>query len=210
MVSIAERRLAAILAADVVGYSRLIEANEARTLGDLKALRKQVLEPLVAENRGRIVKLMGDGVIIEFSSVVAAITCAVAMQSQLAAMQSGVAADRQIVLRIGVHLGDVIVEGKDLLGDGVNIAARLEQVCLPGGVMISSAAHEQLPGKLDLPFVDAGEQRLKNITRPIRAFQLAPEDTPIRQPLETSDREACSRRSAIPKPEQRSGSGLFQ
>ena len=170
MGSIAERRLAAILAADVVGYSRLVEADEARTLCDLKVLRQTILEPLLVENRGRIVKLMGDGVIVEFSSVVAAITCAAAIQSRIATTQDGSAPERRIVLRIGVHLGDVIVEGEDLLGDGVNIAARLEQLCVPGGVLISAAAHEQLAGKLDLPFADAGEKRLKNITRPVRVF----------------------------------------
>src|SRR4029079_3150182 len=125
------------------------------------------------ENRGRVVKLMGDGVIVEFSSVVAAVICAVAIQSRLRTKHEGIVADRRIVLRIGVHLGDVIVEGEDLLGDGVNIAARLEQLCPPGGVLISSSAHEQLAGKLDLPFADKGEQRLKNIARPVRAFELA-------------------------------------
>ncbi|BCH23538.1 adenylate class-3/4/guanylyl cyclase [Mesorhizobium sp. L-8-3] len=175
MASIAERRLAAILAADVVGYSRLIEADEAGTLGDLKVIRQKILEPLLAENRGRIVKLMGDGVIAEFGSIVTAVACAAAIQSQLATTQADTPPDRRIVLRIGVHLGDVVVEGEDLLGDGVNIAARLEQLCPPGAVLISGAAHEQLSGKLDLPFTDAGEQRLKNIVRPVRAFQLAPE-----------------------------------
>lgn len=183
MASIAERRLAAILAADVVGYSRLVEADEARTLGDLKIFRQEILEPLVTENRGRVVKLMGDGVIVEFSSVVAAVICAVAIQSRLRTTQEGIAADRRIVLRIGLHLGDVIVEGEDLLGDGVNIAARLEQLCPPGGVLISSSAHEQLAGKLDLHFADKGEQRLKNIARPVRAFELALEGTQVRQPL---------------------------
>jgi class 3 adenylate cyclase len=114
--------------------------------------------------------MMGDGVIVEFSSVVAAVTCAVAIQSRLVTTRESIA--RRIILRIGVHLGDVTVEGEDLLGDGVNIAARLEQLCPPGGVLISAAAHEQLPGKLDLPFRDAGEQRLKNIARPVHVFQL--------------------------------------
>ena len=180
----AERRLAAILSADVVGYSRLVEADEARTLAGLKFIRQEILEPLLAENRGRIVKLMGDGVIIEFGSVVAAVACAAAIQSRMATSQDSVAPEHQIILRIGVHLGDVTVEGEDLLGDGVNIAARLEQVCPPGGVLISASAHEQLTGKLDLPFADAGEQRLKNIARPIRAFLLAPEGVPVRQPPE--------------------------
>ena len=184
MGSITERRLAAILAADVVGYSRLVEVDEARTLSDLKNLRQTILEPLLEENRGRVVKLMGDGIIVEFSSVVAAITCAAAIQSRLTTTQEDSAPERRIILRIGVHLGDVIVEGEDLLGDGVNIAARLEQLCLPGGVLISGAAYEQLAGKVSLPFVDAGEKRLRNITRPIRAFQLAPERDDVWKPPE--------------------------
>lgn len=182
MAQIAERRLAAILAADVVGYSRLVEADEAGTLDALKAVRQTVLEPLLAEHRGRVVKWMGDGVIVEFNSVVAAVRCAASLQSRLAASQAGTQPDRSIVLRIGAHLGDVVVEADDLLGDGVNIAARLEQLCPPGGVLISAAAHDQLAGKLDLPFVDAGEQRLKNIARPVRAFKLAPEGTHVRLP----------------------------
>ena len=122
-----ERRLAAILAADVVGYSRPVETDEAGTLRDLKALRQEIIEPLVAESRGRNVELMGDGIIVEFGSIVAAVACAAAIQSHVARRQDGIPPERRIVLRIGVHLGDVIVEGDDLLGDGVNIAARLEQ-----------------------------------------------------------------------------------
>jgi TolB-like protein len=168
-----ERRLAAILAADVVGYSKFIEADEAGTLAALRDLRQKVLEPLLTEHRGRVVKLMGDGIIAEFGSVVSAVACAAAIQVQLAKTQEAVAPERRIVLRIGVHLGDMVVDGEDLMGDGVNVAARLEQLCSPGGVLISSATYEQLPGKLDLSFEDAGEQSLKNIARPVRAFRLA-------------------------------------
>jgi TolB-like protein/Tfp pilus assembly protein PilF len=173
-----ERRLAAILVADVVGYSTLIEADEERTLSALKTLRQTMLEPLLSERRGRIVKLMGDGIIVEFGSVVSAVACATALQTRLAAAQTSEKHERRLILRIGVHLGDVVVEGEDLLGDGVNVAARLEQLCPPGGVLISAAVYEQLPGKLDLRFEDAGEQRLKNIARPVRAYRWAPEDAP--------------------------------
>ncbi len=123
-----ERRLAAILAADVVGYSKLIEQDETGALSALRAMRQNVLEPLLAEHRGRVVKLMGDGFIVEFGSVVSAVACAAATQGQLAKSQEDIAPERRIVLRMGVHLGDVVVEGEDLLGDGVNVAARLEQL----------------------------------------------------------------------------------
>jgi adenylate cyclase len=170
-----ERRLAAILVADVVGYSRQVEADEARTLAALKDLRQTVLEPLLAEHGGRLVKLLGDGLIAEFGSVVGAVACAAAIQAQVAGRQEQVPPERRIILRIGVNLGDVVIEGDDLLGDGVNIAARLEQICEPGGVMISGAAYDQLPGKLDVRFAYAGEPRLKNIARPVRTYRLMPE-----------------------------------
>src|SRR3712207_6619478 len=131
-----ERRLAAIMAADVVGYSRLVEDDEPGTLSAIKDLRNAVLVPLLAEHRGRIVKLMGDGLIAEFGSVVSAVACAAAVQKQVAVRQEHVPEQRRIVLRIGVNLGDVIVEGDDLLGDGVNVAARLEQLCEPGGLLV--------------------------------------------------------------------------
>ncbi len=171
-----ERRLTAIMAADVVGYSRLVEADEASTLAALRDLRRSVLGPLLAEHRGRIVKLMGDGLIAEFGSVVAAVACAVAIQARVAEAQGQVPPERRIVLRIGINLGDVVVEGADLLGDGVNVAARLEQACPPGGVLVAGAAYDQLTGKLDVRFEDAGELRLKNITRSVRAYRLAQGD----------------------------------
>ena len=167
-----ERRLAAILAADVVGYSRLVEKDEAGTLAALKALRREVIDPLLAEHHGRIVKLMGDGALAEFGSVVDAVACAVAVQKGVADRQDGVPPERRIVFRIGINLGDVVVEGEDLLGDGVNIAARLEQICEPGGVLISGTAYDHLQGKLDLPIEFAGEQRVKNIARPIRTYRM--------------------------------------
>jgi class 3 adenylate cyclase len=168
----AERRLAAILVADVVGYSRLVEQDEAGTLSALRTLRREVIDPLLAEHHGRIVKLMGDGAIAEFASVVDAVACAVAVQKGVAERQAEVPAGQRIVLRIGINLGDVVVEGDDLLGDGVNIAARLEQVCEPGGVMISGTTYDQLQGKLGLPLEFAGEQRLKNIERPVRTYRV--------------------------------------
>ena len=167
-----ERRLAAILAADVVGYSHLVEIDEAGTLAALKALRREVIDPLLAEHHGRIVKLMGDGALAEFGSVVDAVACAVAMQKSVADRQDGVPPERRIVFRIGINLGDVVVEGDDLLGDGVNVAARLEQICEPGGVLISGTAYDHLQGKIDLPIEFAGEQRVKNIERPIRTYRI--------------------------------------
>src|SRR3954452_7400437 len=139
-----ERRLAAIPAADVVGYSRLVEQDEASTLAAIKDLREQAIDPLLAEHKGRIVKLMGDGAIAEFASVVDAVACAVTIQKVVGELQAKLAADRRIVFRIGINLGDVVVEGDDLLGDGVNVAARLEQLAEPGGVCITDAVQKQL------------------------------------------------------------------
>ena len=162
----------AILAADIVGYSRLVEADEAGTLAAIKALRETAIDPLLAEHKGRIVKLMGDGAIVEFASVVDAVACAVAIQKVVAELQAKVPADRRIVFRIGVNLGDVVVEGDDLLGDGVNVAARLEQLCEPGGVLVSGTAYDHLQGKLGLPLEFTGEQQVKNIARPVRAYRV--------------------------------------
>lgn len=173
-----ERRLTTIMAADVVGYSRLVEVNEGATLEALKRLRQEVLEPLLVKHHGRLVKLMGDGLIAEFGSVVGAVACAAAIQARLAEHQEEILPERRITLRIGVNLGDVVVEGDDLLGDGVNVAARLEQACTPGGVLISGPVYDQLPGKLDVRFESAGEMRLKNIARPIRAYRLASGSAP--------------------------------
>ena len=167
-----ERRLAAILAADIVGYSRLIEQDEAGTLAAIKGLREQAIDPLLAEHKGRIVKLMGDGAIVEFASVVDAVACAVAVQKAVGDRQAKTPADRRIVFRIGVNLGDVVVEGDDLLGDGVNVAARLEQLCEPGGVLVSGTAFDHLQGRLGLPLEFTGEQQVKNIARPVRAYRV--------------------------------------
>jgi adenylate cyclase len=166
-----ERRLAAILAADVVGYSRLMAADEAGTLARLKGLRKNLIEPTIAEHHGRIAKLMGDGALVEFASVVDAVECAIAIQSGVAERQAEVPNDQRIAFRIGINIGDVIVEEDDIYGDGVNIAARLETLCEPGGVALSGNVHEQVQGKLDVRIVDAGEHEFKNIGRSIRVWR---------------------------------------
>jgi class 3 adenylate cyclase/TolB-like protein len=176
----AERRLAAILAADIVGYSRLIEQDEAGTLAAIKDLRREVVDPLLAEHRGRIVKLMGDGAIAEFGSVVDAVACAVAIQKRAAARQAEAPPEQRIVFRMGVNLGDVVVEGEDLLGDGVNVAARLEQLCEPGGVLVSGTAYDHLQGRLGLPLEFVGEQRVKNIERPVRTYRVRVDGTAVR------------------------------
>ena len=193
-----ERRLAAILAADIVGYSRLVEKDEAATLAAIKRLREGTIDPLLAEHQGRIVKLMGDGAIVEFASVVDAVACAVAVQKAVAEHQAETAADRQIVFRIGVNLGDVVVEGDDLLGDGVNVAARLEQLCEPGGVLVSGTAYDQLQGKLGLPLEFTGEQRVKNIARPVRAYRVRLDGKAARRRLLDAAQQAlrCSCRGA--------------
>src|SRR5262245_20976358 len=167
-----QRRLAAVLAADVVGYSRLMEQDEAGTLAALKARRKDVLDPLLAKNRGRVFKVTGDGVLVEFASAVNAVQCAVDLQEGMAAANADVPEDRHIVLRIGINLGDVMVEGNDLYGDGVNIAARLEALAEPGGILISSTAHDHIGTKVKVRLEELGTQSLKNIAEPVRAYRV--------------------------------------
>ena len=166
------RRLAAILAADVVGYSRLMGVDEAGTLARLKALRKDVFDPRIAEHGGRIVKLMGDGTLVEFGSVVDAVHCAAEIQRAMAAHNAEVPEDQRIEFRMGINLGDVIVDGDDIYGDGVNVAARLETLAEPGGLFVSGVVHGQVEGKLDLAFDDLGAQTLKNIANPIRVYSV--------------------------------------
>lgn len=165
-----ERRLAAILAADVVGYSRLIGVDETGTLTMLRSLRKDLVEPALKRHHGRVVKLMGDGLLAEFASVVDAVTAAVEIQEAVPELSAHLPEDRRIALRIGVNLGDIVVEDGDLFGDGVNIAARLQEVANPNGVAISDGVHRELSGRLDLPFVDTGEKALKNIRQPVRTW----------------------------------------
>jgi adenylate cyclase len=167
------RKIAAILVSDVVGYSRLAGADEERILARLRALRSDLIDPTISLHHGRIVKRTGDGSIIEFHSVVDAVRCAIEVQRAMVERNAGVAPDNRIAFRIGIHLGDIVEESDgDLMGDGVNIAARLEGVCEPGGVCLSEDAHRQVRDRLKENFVDLGERQLKNIARPVRAYAL--------------------------------------
>jgi adenylate cyclase len=166
----AQRRLVAILAADVVGYSRLMGLDEAGTLVALKALRADLLDVKIAEHSGRVFKSTGDGLLAEFPSVVNAASCAIAIQRAMQARNNDLPEERAIRLRIGMNLGDVIVEGDEVFGDGVNVAARIESIAPPGGVAISGTVHDHLGTRLDVHFEDIGEQMLKNIDRPVRVY----------------------------------------
>ncbi len=166
-----DRRLAAILVADVVGYSRLMEADETATLESLRERRRAVVEPLVREHEGRIVKFMGDGVLAEFHSATQAVSCALAVQNRMMALNEAVPPEKRIVLRIGINLGDIIDDGSDIYGEGVNIAARLEALSEPGGICISGIVHESLGNRVDASFVEAGHHEIKNIARPVRVWR---------------------------------------
>src|SRR5881398_826537 len=187
-----ERRLSAILAADVVGYSRLMSMDEAGTLTALKDVRTGFIDGKIAEHQGRVVKLTGDGILAEFPSVVNAVACAVELQCGIRERNADVPQDRRIQFRIGVNLGDVIVEGADIYGDGVNVAARLEGVAKPGGIAISHSVRDQVGNRLDLVFEDMGEQKLKNIERPIRVYNVSVEQVTAR-----------NSKSGAPAPEER-------
>jgi adenylate cyclase len=179
-----ERRLVAILAADIVGYARLMGLDETGTLQRLNEMRQSTLEPLINKHRGRIVKLIGDGLLVEFTSVVDAVTCSLVWQEQVAKHEIEVEEDKRLKFRIGINLGDVIVEGGDIYGDGVNIAARLEALAEPGGICLSDDAYRQARGKIEAEFEDVGEQNLKNIAEPVRIYRIADkrerEDRPAR------------------------------
>jgi len=179
-----ERRLAAILAADVAGYSRLIEADEEGTLGRLRVLRAETIDPKIAGHRGRIVKTTGDGLLVEFASVVDALRCAAEMQADLAEGNAALSPDRRIEFRIGINMSDIVVEDGDIFGDGVNVAARLEGLAAPGGICVSARVREDTVGKLDLAFEDIGEQALKNIARPVRVYRVGPLPNPPPQARE--------------------------
>src|SRR5262245_18161663 len=181
----ATRRLAAILAADIAGYSRLMGLDEAGTVQALREHRAAA-DPLVSQHGGRIVKTTGDGVLIEFGSVVGAVECALALQRLAAERNAGIADNRRMEWRIGVHLGDVLIEGDDILGDGVNIAARLEGIAEPGGICISDDAFRQVRGKIKAEFADIGEQSLKNIARPLRVYRVRDTSDAARPPPEVS------------------------
>src|ERR1700742_657066 len=167
-----ERRLAAILATDVVGYSRLMEVDEAGTLARLKTVRLELIDPAITKCKGRIIKTTGDGLLVEFQSVTEALRCAVDFQERMARRNRDMAASRALLYRIGINLGDVIVEDDDIFGDGVNVAARLEALAEPGGICISAAVRDQVADRLPVGFQDLGDQQVKNISRPIRVFKV--------------------------------------
>jgi class 3 adenylate cyclase len=171
-----ERRLTTILSADVVGYSRLVGQDEAGTVSALKTLRKELVEPKLAQYHGRIVKLMGDGALMEFSSVVDAVVFAVEVQTAMRDRNVAVPEDGQIAYRIGINIGDIIVEGDDIYGDGVNVAARLEGLAEPGGICASRTVINHVKGKIDLNFEDLGDQEVKNISEPVRVYRVALDD----------------------------------
>jgi adenylate cyclase len=195
------RRLAAILAADVAGYSRLIGADEEGTLNRLSAIRAEIIDPKITEYRGRIVKTTGDGLLVEFSSVVYALRCATQWQRGMIERNADLPPTNRIEFRIGVHQGDIVVEDGDIFGDGVNVAARLEGLAEPGGICVSARVQEDVAGRLDLTFDDLGEQNLKNINRLIRAYRVrtpatksTPRGGPIKATLSLPDlRSQCYR-----------------
>jgi adenylate cyclase len=168
----ATRRLAAILAADVAGYSRLMGEDEEGTLAALKAIRRELADPKIKEHHGRIVKTTGDGLLVEFASVVDAVRCAVEVQREMAEGNANIAAEKCIEFRIGINVGDIVVDDGDIFGDGVNVAARLEGLAEPGGICVSARVQEDAAGKLDLTFEDMGDQTLKNIARPVRVYRV--------------------------------------
>jgi adenylate cyclase len=163
-----ERRLAAILAVDVAGYSRLMGEDEEGTLAALRAVRRELGDPKIAEHRGRIVKTTGDGLLVEFASVVDAVRCAVEMQREMIARNAATPAERRIEFRMGINVGDIIIEDGDIFGDGVNIAARLEALAEPGGICVSRVVRDEVRDKVDFGFEDLGERQVKNIARPVR------------------------------------------
>jgi adenylate cyclase len=196
-----ERRLAAILAADVVGYSRLMEANEERTMGALKQHRREFFDPTVAKHCGRIFKVMGDGFLIEFNSVINAVRCAMEIQCGMLVRNVGVPEDRHIKFRIGINVGDLKVEGDDIYGDGVNLAARLEGLAKPGGIACSATARSQVGNKLGLEFIDQGEMAVKNMTQPVQVFfinlaesiaTIAPQAEISTHPIDFSDKPSVA------------------
>src|SRR6516162_3774763 len=168
-------RLAAILAADVAGYSRLIGVDEGGTLQALRTIRAELIDPTIAAHNGRLVKTTGDGLLVEFGSVVDALRCATEVQAGMAERNTAVPKERLIEFRIGINTGDIVVEDGDIFGDGVNVAARLEALAEPGGICVSARVQEDAVGKLDLAFEDLGEHALKNIARPVRVYTLRPE-----------------------------------
>src|SRR5438477_6047715 len=187
-----ERRLAAILAVDVVGYSRLMGQDEEGTLAALRAVRQELSDPKIKEHQGRIVKTMGDGLLVEFAIVVGAVRCAVEVQRAMSKRNAGTPADRRIELRVGIYQGDIIVEDGDIFGDGVNLAARLEGLAEPGGICVSRGVRDEVRDKLDVAFDNLGEQQVKNIARPVRAFAIRLSDEVEPAPVTVSEKPALS------------------
>jgi adenylate cyclase len=180
MVEQVERRLAAVLAADVAGYSRLMGADEEGTLARLKAIRKSLVDPAIAAHRGRVVKTTGDGMLVVFASAVDAARSAIEVQRSMSSENAGVQQDSRIEFRIGIHIGDIMIDDSDIFGDGVNIAARLEALAEPGGICVSRMVRDQVRDKLAISFEDMGEQQVKNIARPVRAYRAVLAETPAR------------------------------
>jgi adenylate cyclase len=188
-----ERRLAAILAVDVAGYSRLMGEDEEGTLPALRAVRRELADPKIAEHRGRIVKTTGDGLLVELASVVDAVRCAVEVQREMLVRNAATPTERRIEFRMGINVGHIIIEDGDIFGDGVNIAARLEALAEAGGICLSAAAHEQVRDRRDIAFDDLGEQQVKNITRPVRTYGVA---------FGASSRAALPVSAPLPRPDK--------
>jgi adenylate cyclase len=182
-----ERRLTAILAADIVGYSRLMGADEAGTLAQRKEIRSELLDKKIAEHQGRIVKIMGDGILAEFPSVVSAVACAAEIQQGMQARNASMLADRRIEFRVGINLGDVIVEGDDIYGDGVNVAARLQTVAAPAGIAVTQSVRDQVGNRLNCAFEDCGGQQLKNIDKPVRVYNVLLQEAALTGMRSTND-----------------------
>jgi len=178
-----DRKLLAILAADMVGYSKAMEADEAGTIRRLKAIRADLINPAISERHGTIIKLMGDGTLVAFDSVVDAVACAAEFQNSVATRNASLPEPERILFRVGINLGDVALVDGDLYGDGVNVAARLEHLAEPGGVMVSGTAYDHLQGKLDWPLDFAGNQQVKNISRPVWMYRLRLDGKRARPPL---------------------------
>ena len=193
-----ERRLAAIVAADVVGYSRLIRQDETGTINDLRSIRETIVDPLIAQHRGRIVKLMGDGILVEYTSAVDAVAASIDVQRAMVEWNTSRDPDRHILFRIGINLGDVVIDGDDIQGDGVNIAARLEALAEPTAICISDAVHEQVRDRLDHVFADLGEKEVKNIDRPLQVWQWHPEQTQEEAPQPAPDNDAKPSVAVLP------------
>ena len=207
-----DRRLAAIFAGDIAGYSRLMGADEEGTLRQLKVHRKELVDPKITEHRGRIVKTTGDGILVEFVSD--AVRCAVDIQRGMAERNVEVATDKRIQFRIGINVGDIISDDNDIYGDGVNVAARLEALADPGGIMVSRAVHDQVRDKLSFGFEDMGEQTVKNIARPIGVHRVSLVETAPQTVVKSTSaadfQPAINRRTAFRQHERRSRAGIFR